>query len=195
MATASVGSLEKNWLVVDIEFDAVTVTVPAAGEPSASIQQGGWFNQGWGHSWRSFPEFGPTSTAPDPSSFTPAPPSGALPVPSPSCANWNSVTAAVSATQSAPAASNTVSSDSVQSILDAHNSHRENSSAPILTWSDEMASTAQQIAASCVYEHNTSSLVLSIQIVQRANRSAVKSAAAGMAKTSVLVLNQVASLL
>ena len=46
LATASVGSLKKNWLAVDIEFEAVTVTVPAASEPSASIQQSGWFNQG-----------------------------------------------------------------------------------------------------------------------------------------------------
>ena len=164
LATAPVGSLKKNWLAVDIEFEAVdieleavTVTVPATSEPSASIQQSGWFNQGWNHSWGSFPQFGPTSTAPDPPSATPAPVSGTLPVLPLSCVDWNSGSAAVSVTSSAPAASNTVSSDYVQGVLDAHNSHRENSSAPILTWSNEMASTAQQIAASCVYEHNTSS--------------------------------------
>ena len=164
LATASVGSLEKNWLAVDIEFEAVdieleavTVTVPAASEPSGSIQQSGWFNQGWNYSRGSFPQFGPTSTAPDSSSFTPAPLTGTLPVSPLSCVDWNSRSTAISVTPSAPAASNTVSSDYVQGILDAHNSHRENSSAPILTWSNEMTSTAQQIAASCVYEHNTSS--------------------------------------
>jgi hypothetical protein len=42
-----------------------------------------------------------------------------------------------------------------QAILEQHNTHRANHSAPALTWSDNMAHIAQQIAESCVYAHNT----------------------------------------
>ncbi|KIW87842.1 uncharacterized protein Z519_11426 [Cladophialophora bantiana CBS 173.52] len=40
-------------------------------------------------------------------------------------------------------------------ILQAHNVHRRNHSAADLTWSDNLATIAAQIAASCVYAHNT----------------------------------------
>ena len=43
-----------------------------------------------------------------------------------------------------------------QSILDSHNIHRDNASVPHLVWDDHMASIAAQIAASCVYAHDTS---------------------------------------
>ncbi|GIZ46348.1 hypothetical protein CKM354_000947600 [Cercospora kikuchii] len=36
-----------------------------------------------------------------------------------------------------------------------HNIHRANHSAPALVWSEELAATAQKIANTCVYEHNT----------------------------------------
>lgn len=36
-----------------------------------------------------------------------------------------------------------------------HNVHRSNHSASALTWSDDLANTAQSIAATCVYAHNT----------------------------------------
>lgn len=36
-----------------------------------------------------------------------------------------------------------------------HNLHRANHSAPALTWSDSLAATAQKIADSCVYAHDT----------------------------------------
>lgn len=36
-----------------------------------------------------------------------------------------------------------------------HNLHRSNHSAPDVAWSDDLASSAQQIAESCVYAHNT----------------------------------------
>lgn len=35
-----------------------------------------------------------------------------------------------------------------------HNQHRANHSAPDLTWSDALASTAQKIASTCNYAHN-----------------------------------------
>ncbi|EXJ65911.1 uncharacterized protein A1O5_10887 [Cladophialophora psammophila CBS 110553] len=40
-------------------------------------------------------------------------------------------------------------------ILQAHNVHRRNHSAADLTWSNNLATIAAQIAASCVYAHNT----------------------------------------
>lgn len=49
-----------------------------------------------------------------------------------------------------------VSSDYQQGILDAHNIHRANHSVSGLAWDDRMASIAAQIAASCVYAHDTS---------------------------------------
>ena len=38
--------------------------------------------------------------------------------------------------------------------LTHHNIHRTNHSAPALTWSDSLASTAQKIASSCKFEHD-----------------------------------------
>lgn len=52
--------------------------------------------------------------------------------------------------------STSVSSDYQQGILDSHNIHRRNASVSDLAWSDNMASIAAQIAASCVYAHDTS---------------------------------------
>ena len=42
-----------------------------------------------------------------------------------------------------------------QPILDQHNKHRTNCSALPLTWSNDLANTAAQIASSCVYAHDT----------------------------------------
>lgn len=53
-----------------------------------------------------------------------------------------------------PPTANPVSSDYIQGILDVHNNHRLNHSAPPLTWSNELASIAQQIGQSCVYAHD-----------------------------------------
>ena len=66
---------------------------------------------------------------------------------------FSTSTAALS-TSAAPS-TDTASSTWVQAILDAHNGHRQNASVSALDWGDDLASTAQQIAASCVYEHNT----------------------------------------
>lgn len=55
----------------------------------------------------------------------------------------------------APAASLTGGSDFQSKILDSHNIHRANHSAPALKWDDTLASIAADIASSCVYAHNT----------------------------------------
>jgi hypothetical protein len=58
---------------------------------------------------------------------------------------------------SAPTGSSSPSAPNsyAQAILDQHNNHRANHSAPALVWDDNMASIAQQIGESCVYAHNT----------------------------------------
>ena len=64
-----------------------------------------------------------------------------------------------SLTSSAPAATMTIRAASLgdyqTTVLTLHNLHRRNHSATDLTWSASLAGTAQQIASSCVYEHNT----------------------------------------
>jgi uncharacterized protein YkwD len=47
------------------------------------------------------------------------------------------------------------SSSYAQSVLAQHNIHRANHSADALTWDDNLANIAQQIAQSCVNAHNT----------------------------------------
>jgi uncharacterized protein YkwD len=71
----------------------------------------------------------------------------------PTQALTTSVIESSSATTTASSAPSTLDSYS-QPILDQHNNHRLNASAPALTWSDNMASIAAEIAASCVYAHN-----------------------------------------
>lgn len=45
--------------------------------------------------------------------------------------------------------------DFIQNSLYHHNVHRHNHSAPDVTWSESLASAAQQLANSCNYGHNT----------------------------------------
>ena len=49
-----------------------------------------------------------------------------------------------------------ISSDYKQGILDSHNIHRANHSVNALVWDDRLTNVAAQIAASCVYAHDTS---------------------------------------
>ena len=60
---------------------------------------------------------------------------------------------------SSAAAQSTDSSTSggsyADNVLNAHNNRRSRHGVTNLEWSDDMASIAQQIAASCVYAHNT----------------------------------------
>lgn len=43
----------------------------------------------------------------------------------------------------------------VRTILRHHDVHRANHSAPALAWSDSLAGTAQSIAETCIFQHNT----------------------------------------
>ncbi|KIV92754.1 hypothetical protein PV10_04023 [Exophiala mesophila] len=49
-----------------------------------------------------------------------------------------------------------ISSDYKQGILDSHNIHRANHTVNALVWDDRLTNIAAQIAASCVYAHDTS---------------------------------------
>lgn len=135
--------LNKKWVVYTTEVDVVTATVTSGGSS-------GW---SWG-SWR----HGSSSTAaashaaPAPTvTEAPAPPAPTAPAYTPPAAPAPATTAAPAPASSAPAAPDSYS----QAILDQHNNHRQNASAPPLSWSTDMANIAAQIAASCVYAHNT----------------------------------------
>ncbi|OCT52425.1 SCP-like extracellular protein [Cladophialophora carrionii] len=163
---AAATPLEKRAYTTEIELFTVTVTVigyppaetPAAtsvdAAPSAQVTPddsegsnwGGW-GEWRGGSWSS-DSASPTAAAPPadtPAFEAPSPPSA------PESNSWSP------STPEAPApVSTSVSSDYKQGILDSHNMHRSNASVPSLSWDDHMASIAAQIAASCVYAHDTS---------------------------------------
>lgn len=42
-----------------------------------------------------------------------------------------------------------------QTVVDHHNMHRSNHSAENIEWSSDLAASAQQIAETCIYAHNT----------------------------------------
>jgi uncharacterized protein YkwD len=147
--------IEKKWVVYTTEVDVVTATVTEGSS--------GWSWGDWKHGSPAAATSTPApSTTEAPAATTPAwtssaeapaapawtPSAEAPPAPAPET-TWSS--AAPAASSAAPSAPDSYS----QAILDQHNNHRANSSAPALSWSDDMASIAAQIAASCVYAHNT----------------------------------------
>lgn len=158
-ALAVATPLDKRAYEYKVEWDVVTITVTgyppqdtnppatfysAPAEPSVSIdtsdsegRYGNWGGRGgWGG-----------NSAPAAETAAPSAPAAA-PVPE------SPKTGQAPASGSAPVNS-PISSDYKQGILDSHNNHRANHSAPDLTWSDSLASIAQQIASSCVYAHDT----------------------------------------
>lgn len=72
-----------------------------------------------------------------------------------STAQATSTKTPTTASTASQSTSTSVSSDYQQGILDSHNIHRRNASVSDLVWSDDMASIAAEIAASCVYAHDT----------------------------------------
>jgi uncharacterized protein YkwD len=121
---------------VVVAIDTVTTTV------SDSPWRHGIIPVAWSPSFVSSTEFSSLETQ--------VPTSSALPTQ----ALTISVSESSSTATTASSAASTLDSYS-QPILDQHNNHRANSSAPPLTWSDNMASIAAEIATSCVYAHNT----------------------------------------
>ncbi|KAJ9643651.1 uncharacterized protein PV06_09162 [Exophiala oligosperma] len=165
--------LDKRALTTTVEWETVTVTVtgtpPAETEPAiassvapapaATTDAVSWSSNndwtsgsgwgGWGNGWRGGWGGGSASAGSSAAvTYTQPPSSG----PAPTSTGGETPS---SSTPSQPA-STSVSSDYQQGILDSHNIHRRNASVSDLTWSDNMASIAAQIAASCVYAHDTS---------------------------------------
>ncbi|KIW68433.1 hypothetical protein PV04_04379 [Phialophora macrospora] len=162
---AAATPLDKRAYVTEIEMFTVTVTVtgyPPADTPAATsvdAAPSAWNSWGdWGE-WRggwSSDSASPTAAAPPVD--TPAPSEAPSPTPAPESDAWPSSTPEASAPPAGPPSpvSTSISSDYQQGILDSHNIHRSNASVPNLVWDDHMASIAAQIAASCVYAHDTS---------------------------------------
>lgn len=89
--------------------------------------------------------------APPPSSSAPPPPPPSTPTPTPT-----PTPEPEPEPSSSPEPSHPPPTDDYQSkVLDQHNIHRSNHSASPLTWSDDLESSAKQLAESCVYGHNT----------------------------------------
>jgi len=99
-----------------------------------------------------------SSEAPAPVAPAPAPSTAAAELatsapPPPASSSPTASTAALPASSAAPASTG---GDTYQNdVLNSHNIHRSNHSAPALTWDDNLASIAAQIASSCIYAHNT----------------------------------------
>lgn len=160
---AAATPLDKRALVT--EYEIVTVTATVTGYPPAQSSvapadtgSGGWSNWGgwrggnggWGGDAAATTYAQPAPSTEAPASSRPAPSFNQSP-------GGSSSGGPGSSPPSAPAPRPTgVSSDYQQGILDAHNIHRANHSASDLAWDDKLAGIAAQIAASCVYAHDTS---------------------------------------
>lgn len=159
---AAATPLDKRALVTHYEIVTVTATVtgypPAQSDAPADTGSGGWSNWGgwrggnggWGGDATTYTQPAPAPAAPSTDgrpapSFNQGPPDNSN--------GWSS--SAPSQGPSGPRPTG-VSSDYQQGILDAHNIHRANHSASDLVWDDKLAGIAAQIAASCVYAHDTS---------------------------------------
>lgn len=135
--------LDKRYIVTDIVYETVTVTVAASGN---------WWN--WGK-----PSATPTATntisvasaAPSTPSASPTdtPSSSAVPT----VASTSTPEVSTSTTDGASQATTSLSAYA-QPILDQHNIHRYNHSSPALVWDYRLADIAQEIASSCEYAHN-----------------------------------------
>ncbi|GAD95040.1 SCP-like extracellular protein [Paecilomyces variotii No. 5] len=98
-----------------------------------------------------------SAPAPEPTTTT------AAPQPATTSSSSEVTTAPAPTTSSTTSAAPSTSADSQSStgeeyqaqILQNHNMHRSNHSAPALAWSTDLESTAQQLADGCVYQHNT----------------------------------------
>lgn len=128
---------EKRAVVTDTKVDIVyvtditTVTVDGPAPSPAN-------NNFWGH-FHGQHHASPVTT----DAWQPAPTETSSPPPSKSNGGSGA---------SAPAGAVPTSYSEI--VVVAHNLHRKNHSAPDIAWSDDLASSAATIAASCVYAHN-----------------------------------------
>jgi len=163
--------LEKRYLVTSWEYETVTMTVTGSAAASAS----GWSWGNWGSNWGAkssateaavtTTEAAVTTTVPVQATSTAEATFEATSAPAAVIVTKTHSASAVKssatvATSTASASTATATSDSSLSdyaapILNQHNLHRANHSAPALVWDDSLASIAATIAASCVYAHDT----------------------------------------
>jgi len=152
------GHKHKRDTVVDVDVVYVTdiVTVTAGSEPTATSSVDSNQQQWWGHwSWSE-----ETSTAPavaQPTTTSVATSTWVAPTTSaaPSSTSVAPVASSSSAPSSTDSGSTSVPSTYSQKVVLSHNVHRANHSASNIAWSDSLAASAQTIAESCVYAHNT----------------------------------------
>lgn len=172
LAVAGPVGLRKRAMATHWDIEVVTVTVTAGSEPSAAV-----FIENVA------PEVPKPSSAPVPapapapepttSVVQPPPPppkikKPAAPQPQPKIepAPEPEPTTSVVVEQPAPSADADsgnnnggdqagVSGDYKSTCLKQHNIHRSNHSAPALQWDDQLASWAEQLANTCVFEHDT----------------------------------------
>lgn len=168
--------LDKRALVTSWDLETVTVTV------TGSAGGRGWAD--WGE-WSATPTAAVETTfvpaAPSVEATSPAVAPEPTTAPAPAASSWSPPAVAVvsgpagswsrpametppsaprpsAPSSSAPAPTQDTSglSDYAAPLLTQHNIHRQNHSAAALTWDDNLAAIAAQIASSCVYAHDTS---------------------------------------
>lgn len=99
-----------------------------------------------------------TSSTPPP----PPPTTSTEPAPAPTTESQAPVAPAPTTTQeavvqaSAPVSAAPVASptDYISAVVDSHNIHRQNHSAPDISWSDSLAASSLVVAQSCVFAHD-----------------------------------------
>ncbi|KAM3422757.1 hypothetical protein BST61_g241 [Cercospora zeina] len=126
----------------DVVYQTEVVTVVAGGQPPAYTPVA---MPHYGHKNQPVttvvqvapPAYSPPAYSPPPASASPPTYEQPSPAPAP-----------------APNTSGPPSGTYADLCLKSHNLHRNNHSAPLLTWSDSLAATAQKIADTCIYAHN-----------------------------------------
>ena len=153
-ATAIAVPLQERAVVYDtaVEMvyvtDYVTVTANGAAPTQEAASNDNNYHFGHGHHWWHGPEKQHTKEpAPAPE---PEPTTSEI---APTTTAWQP--APTSEAPAQPTASAPASGSYQDTVLHHHNIHRANHSAPDIQWSSSLASTAQKIAASCNYAHNT----------------------------------------
>lgn len=153
MATPLMDKRSEVTAIVATVTEFTTVTAARNQQTQAAVQNaaaagsdanngGRWGN--WG-GWR-----GKSSEAAPTSEIVAVPTAAAS-----TWSQWSSQPAASSAPVAQPSAPAQDLSGYAAPILQQHNIHRANHSAPALVWDDNLASIANEIASSCVYAHNT----------------------------------------
>ncbi|KAL4888757.1 CAP domain-containing protein [Aspergillus ambiguus] len=163
-AAGALGSpLDKRVYVTDWSVTTVTTTVtPSASTPTYAPVQAVQVSESVPSSSSSTEErvVVPTTSVP-PTTQAPAPvkPTTSAPAPSSSSSQgdfFDTIESWFSPSSTSSSAAAATPTDYQSAILYNHNVHRSNHSASSLSWDSDLQSSAQTLAARCVYEHDTS---------------------------------------